>query len=91
MTDVNIPKIAPIVPHTGKIRQTRSRNNTGSKRQPGSQHKKKGVKEKEEKPENDMRQKQQDKKRDILSENREGSERAKKDDIVVGKIVDLSV
>ena len=87
MTDVNIPKIAPIVPHTGKIRQTRSRNNTGSKRQP----KKEDEKEKEEISENDMRQKQQDKKRDILSENREGSERAKKDDIVVGKIVDLSV
>ena len=87
MTDVNIPKIAPIVPHTGKIRQTRSRNNTGSKHQP----KKEDEKEKEEISENDMRQKQQDKKRDILSENREGSERAKKDDIVVGKIVDLSV
>ncbi|GEM_PF-6137309 len=87
MTDVNIPKIAPIVPHTGKIRQTRSRNNTGSKRQP----KKEDEKEKEEISENDMRQKQQDKKRDILSVNREGSERAKKDDTVVGKIVDLSV
>ncbi len=86
---VDIPKIAPVIPYSGKIRRATSGKNNSFRRSSGHGYGKKDKKEREEAFEEDTDLKQEHEKR-MLPEDAEDSESTKKND-VVGRLVDLSV